>query len=180
MKPQACVHLAIGIVGGMLLVGCGTREVYRDEAFASDTPYSKRFSGAGEIVCDSVKRALLNQGYLLEPQSEPGVLTGTKSFQQDEEMVALRLRTTCLGNRDGTHTVFATAQQEVSELQTLKQPASVSLGTSIGLTLPGGSARIPMTVKRETVQDAEFYQRFYKHVEELITKAGALGGVGPR
>lgn len=165
----ACLLAALA--SGTVLFGCGTREFYRDEAFRSNTAFSRRINGPGEIVCDSVKRALLDQGYFLEPISESGMLTGSKVFEDDEQIVTLRLQTLCMDNRDGSHTVFASAQQEVSQLQTLKQPAGISIGPIGGITLPTGSAKIPVTVKRETVQDADFYARFYKHIEELAAQA---------
>jgi hypothetical protein len=152
-----------------LVAGCGTQQVHHDETFPAQTPYSRRIAGSAHVVCDSVKRALLNQGYLLEAQTDPATLVGTKAFQRGEDMVTLRLRTTCMDNNDATQTVFAAAQEEVSELQTLKQPAGVSVG-GFGVTIPSGSARIPVMVKKETVQDPAFYGRFYRHVEELIGK----------
>jgi len=112
-----------------------------------------------------------SQEYQLDPEAESGVLTGTKNFQIDETMVALRLRATCMSNRDGTTTVYASVQQETNELQTLKQPAGVSLVGIVGLSLPSGSARIPITVKRETVRDPEFYARFYRQIEAVIAKS---------
>lgn len=145
------------------VAGCATH-VYHEEAFRADTPYSKRI--AGERVCDSVKRALLNQGYALEPRDDAETLTATKAFQRDDLMVTLRMRTSCMDNADGTHTVFASALEEVNELQTIKQPAGVTVA-GFGFTIPSGSARLPTTIKRETVQDADFYARFFKLVDEL-------------
>ena len=166
MRQWAAIGLLV-IAGA--LGGCGARQMYRDEAFDAETPFSRRMSGSQTAVCESVKRALLMQGYVLETQTEPQTLVGTKAFQRDEEMITLRLRTTCLGNNDGTHTVFAAAQEEVSELQPIKQPSGINIG-GFGVTVPSGSARIPALVKRETVQDPQFYARFYALVETLIAK----------
>lgn len=165
----ACL-LLITLAGSVLMGGCGTREVYRDEAFSADSPFSRRIAGSSAIVCDSVKRALLGQGYALDPEAERGVLTGMKNFQRDETMVNLRLRTTCMANPDGTTMVYATAHEETTELQTLKQPAGVTIGGVVGFTVPSGSARIPITIKKETVQDPQFYARFYKQIEDSIAK----------
>lgn len=157
----------VSLVCSALAVGCATH-VHHDEAFRPDTPFARRITG--EYVCDSVKRALLSQGYALEPQDGPETLIGTKAFQRDELMVTLRIRTSCLANADGTHTVFASALEEVNELQTLRQPAGVSIA-GFGFALPSGSARLPTTIQRETVQDRDFYARFFKHVEDLIAAA---------
>ena len=165
-------HRAMAIVAFActpILFGCGTQQVYHDEAFRPETPFSKRIRGPAEVVCDSVKRTMLNQGYALEAESD--TLVATKAFQRDEAMVLLRLRASCLRNDDESHTIYASAVEETSELQTLKQPAGVTVGGVFGLTLPAGSGKIPITVRRETVQDADFYARFYKHVEDLVARA---------
>lgn len=153
------------------LSACGTRPAYRDEAFGRDTPFSRRILGAEEIVCGSVRRALLNQGFVQEQATEAGVLNFTKAFQRDEHILTLRVHTTCMDNLDGSHTVFASALEETGELQTLKQPLGISIGPIGGITLPSGSARIPVTVRRETVQDADFYARLFRQVEELAARA---------
>lgn len=156
--------------------GCGTQEAYREEAFRPDTPFGKRMEGPAEVVCDSVKRALLSQGYLLEPSAGHGVLTGIKEFHRGEDNVALRLQTSCMDNRDGSAMVYAGAQQETSRLQTVKHPASINVGPVGGITLPAGSAKIPVTVKRETIQDPDFYRRFYRLVQDLVEKSKKAGG----
>ena len=163
--------LAAALAGSMALFGCGTQEIYQGEAFHSNTPYSKRFAAPDEIVCDSVRRALLGQGYSLEAVAATDTLTGTKAFQREKRTVTLRLQATCLANADGSHTVFANAQQETSELQPLKQPAGVTIGPIGGITVPTGSAKFPVTVERETIQDANFYARFFRHVQELVDQA---------
>lgn len=165
------VFLLTVLATNAVLYGCGTPPVYRDEAFRLDTPYSKRIAGSEKIVCGSVRRALLSQGYALESSTEPEILNATKAFQQDEQMVMLRVQTTCMDNGDGSYTVYACAQQETSELQPIKQPLGVTIGTIAGLTIPSGSARIPVTVRRETIQDADFYARLYKLIEQLASQA---------
>ena len=158
---RRCSCIILFLVGSTVLFGCGTPEIYRDETFHLDTQFSRRIKGAGDIVCESVKRALLNQGYHLEDRADPAMVTGTKAFQRDEQTVTLRLQTFCIDNRDGSYTVFASAQQEVSELQEVRQPAGVSVG-AFGITVPSGSAKVPVTMERETIQDADFYARLYK------------------
>ncbi len=165
----SCLFVA-NLAAFLVLSGCGTRPVYRDETFLPSTPHSKRIRG-DEIVCESVRRALLGQGYVVEQPAESDVLNATKAFQQDEQMVTLRVQTTCMDDGDGFYTVYASAQHEVSELQSIKQPVGLTFGPIGGITLPSGSAKIPVTVKRETVQDPDFYARFYSHVEQLVNEA---------
>lgn len=148
------------------LSGCAKREMYRQEAFTPDTPFSEKLPGRGESVCWSVKRAFLTQGYMLDRGSDTLIMTGTKDYQPDEETnVALRLQATCVDNKDGTSTVFATATRETSKMQSVGH--STTIGAWIAtLSLPSGTDKMLRVQKRETIQDAKFYQQFYTLVRE--------------
>jgi len=163
------------VAGAVALTACGhTREVYRDESFQPDAPFSKKVSGAGDIVCWSVKRAFLSEGYLLERSTDPAVQTGTKEFQRDKDTnVTLRLQTTCADNHDGTSTVFVTATEEMSKLQTVTQSLSAGLGPAT-LSWPSGSAKVLGVIKRETIQDPKFYQRFFVLVQHLAEEERSM------
>ena len=79
------------------------------------------------------------------------------------------IQTTCVDNRDGTSTVFATATRETSRLQ--RVPQSVSAGVSIAtVTLPAGNEKVLRPVRRETIQDPKFYQGFYALVEKFSSQ----------
>src|SRR5262249_61705871 len=122
--------------------------------------------GSGEVVCWSVKRAFLNQGYMLD-RSTDTVFVGTKEFQPDEETnVTIRLQTTCADNRDGTSTVFATASREESKLQSATQHRSAGVGWAT-ITLPVGSEKVLRGMKRETVQDSPVFTRSYQPLPNL-------------
>src|SRR5215813_9433885 len=106
-------------VCALALNGCGGRPAVK-ENFAAETPYSAKVKGPGEAVCWSVKRAFLTQGYMLERGSDTLVMTGYKDSQKDEDTnETLRMQATCVDNRDGTSTVFATASREVNKLQSV-------------------------------------------------------------
>lgn len=163
-RPLSWLHLA---ALAMLVSGCGSNPVYKDEKFADNTPFSKRLNGSGEVVCWSVKRAFLTQGYQLDRSSDPVIVTGTKDVQSDDiTNETLRLQATCVDNHDGTSTVFASANYEVSKLQ--RTPQSVSAGVSLAtITVPAGSETRLALQSRETVKDKDFYNRFYALVERF-------------
>ena len=151
----------------VVVAGCITTPgIVREESFQANTLFNKRIQGSGEVVCWSVKRAFLNQGYMLD-RSTDTVFVGTKEFQPDEETnVTIRLQTTCADNRDGTSTVFATASREESKLQSATQHRSAGVGWAT-ITLPVGSEKVLRVMKRETVQDPSFYKHFYDLVQSL-------------
>lgn len=150
--------------------GCATRRTYDGEAFSPKTQFSKKVRGSGEVVCWSVKRAFLTQGYMLDRSADPVIVTGVKDLQPDDDtQESLRLQATCVDNRDGTSTVFATAAHEVSKLQ--RTPQSVSAGVSVAtITLPAGTDKRLSLQRRETIHDPKFYERFYALVQEFAAE----------
>lgn len=163
LAPSLCLYfLAVSAA----LTGCGGREAHRDAAFPPTTPFSKRLQGSGDFVCWSVKRAFLTQGYMLD-RSSNAILIGTKDEQPDDETnVTLHLQTTCMDNRDGTSTVFASASREVSKLQKVKSSLAAGVGPAT-FSWPSGSEKSLHVIKRETIQDANFYQGFYNLVQQF-------------
>jgi len=153
------------------VAGCASKHDTRGP-FVGSAPFSKTIPGSGDSVCWSVKRALLGQGYMLERSSESGVLTGTKDAQPEEKVnVTVRLQTTCADNRNGTSIVFVTANREVSKLQKMKQSTSAGIGPAT-ITMPAGSAKVLGVVRRETIDDPNFYNSFFALVEGFVAQEG--------
>jgi hypothetical protein len=145
--------------------GCASHKHRELAEFSPAAPFSKTFSGSGDTVCWSVKRALLSQGYMLDRPDGAGVLTGSRDYQPQPKLnVTLRLQTTCADNRNGTSIVFVTATREDSALQKMKQSTSVGVGPAT-LTMPSGSAEVLGVVRRETIKDPAFYNEFFSLVQ---------------
>ena len=155
------------------LAGC-SHKVVKDEPFRADTPFSARVPGSGDTVCWSVKRAFLTQGYMLDRGSDTLIMTGAKDSQPDGETnITMRMQATCVDNRDGTSTVFATAAREVSKLQRVSY--STTTGVSIfTLSLPSGTDKSLRLQSRETIQDPNFYKGFYALVQKFAAEDIAL------
>ncbi len=152
-----------------LVSGCASQKhELAQDSLSAQAPFSKTYRGSGDVVCWSVKRALLSQGYMLDRSNDNGVLTGTRDFQPSEKLnVSYHLQTTCADNRDGTSIVFVTAMREDSQLQKMKQTTSMGVGPAT-LTMPSGSARVLGTVRRETIKDPSFYEKFFDLVQGYI------------
>jgi uncharacterized protein DUF2242 len=161
--------------------GCASRQQdVAQDSISDHAPFSKTFRGSGDVVCWSVKRALLSQGYMLDHSSEAGVLTGTRDFQPKPNLnLSYHLQTTCADNRDGTSIVFVTATREDSQLQKMKQTTSVGVGPAT-VTMPAGSARVLGTVRRETIKDPAFYEKFFDLVRGYMGEERASDAARPR
>jgi len=149
-----------------LLVGCAHQPPPKQ--FTTDAPFSRNFSGTGDSVCWSVKRALLSQGYMLDRPNDSGVMTGSRDQQPTPKLnVTTRLQTTCADNKNGTSSVFVTATREENKLQKMSQTTSMGVGPAT-LTLPSGSAKVLGTVRRETITDPNFYGQFFSLVQNFV------------
>lgn len=136
------------------------------QQFSAAAPFSKTFTGSGDTVCWSVKRALLSQGYMLDRPSDGGVLTGSRDEQPKPKLnVTVRLQTTCADNKNGTSIVFVSASREENKLQKMKQSTSMGVGPAT-LTMPSGSAEVLGTVRRETIKDPDYYNQFFALVQQ--------------
>jgi hypothetical protein len=149
-----------------LLVGCASKPPPKQ--FTADAPFSRNFTGSGDSVCWSVKRALLSQGYMLDHANDSGVMTGSRDQQPTPKLnVTTRLQTSCADNKNGTSIVFVTATREENKLQKMSQSTSMGVGPAT-LTLPSGSAKVLGTVRRETISDPNFYGQFFALVQNYV------------
>ena len=163
----------IAAAASFALYGCGGGppvKLYKNEDFQDKVSYSKTLPMPSNVVCRNVKRALLSQGYTIEQtpgNKDSPFLTGIKNWQPENEIaVTLRLQVTCVHEDENSSTVFATAVEEAYKLQTVM--GSVSAGVSIAtVTMPSSSGRALMVVRRETIQDPKFYDRFYTLVQKF-------------
>jgi len=172
-KPQAVGRTSAyaAALGAALLGGCVHRPP--PPQFTVNAPFSRTFSGSGDAVCWSVKRALLSQGYMLDRPNDAGVLTGSRDDQPQPKLnVSIRLQTSCADNRNGTSIVFVTATREDSRLQKMKQTTSLGVGPAT-LTMPSGSAEVLGTVGRFTIKDPNFYDQFFTLVQTFINQEQA-------
>jgi hypothetical protein len=65
--------------------------------------------------------------------------------------------------------VFVTADREESKLQKMKQTTSAGIGPAT-VTMPAGSAKVLGVVRRETIEDPNFYNSFFTLVEGFVTQ----------
>ena len=140
------------------------------EAFDSSTTYSRSFNHSPAQACEAARRALLSQGFVVG-RAEADIVEARKYFQKDESHEQMEFRAVCMPQTRGEQqtVVFVNAVQDRYVLR--KSNTSASLGVSAlgSLSLPIGSTEDSLVkVASETLQDPEFYRRFYAVLERFL------------
>src|SRR5574338_484240 len=125
-----------------LLAACSTpATVPQVERFDPQSPFQHFFAATPEATCEAARRALLSQGYVIDPV-KPDNLQATKYFQPDSDhSTTLQISLVCVQAGAG---------------------AGVSLAGLGSLSLPwGGNNENLVKVGEATIADPDFYTRFF-------------------
>ncbi len=164
-----CLVVAVG-----LLAACGTRGPRQDpapsgETFDADDTYSRSFASAPASACEAARRALLGQGYAVSKATGESV-EASKNFQPDAEThTQLEVRVTCVSQQGGHALVFVNAVQDRYALKKSSNSASLGVGVLGSVSLPVGSSDDSLVrVASSTVQNVDFYKRFFERVKYYL------------
>lgn len=154
----------------LLLAGCGSGKVYREESFELESPFRKDVNATENMACEAARRALLGQGYALQ-DSPADSAKGTKQFQPNEKFnVVLQVDVVCKDSSSGA-TVFANAVQTRYELKKSRQSTSVSVPAVGAISVPWGeTTEAQIKVGSETIRDEKFYERFFGLMEKYLER----------
>ncbi|MXV06941.1 MULTISPECIES: DUF2242 domain-containing protein [unclassified Xanthomonas] len=170
-KVLAIPALALIAIG---LSGCFARKQdgLVKETFNSDNTYSRNYPVQPAQACESARRALLSQGYVVSKATADAV-EGTKNFQPSDDLhEQLELRVSCVAHGQDESWVFVSALQDRYALKKSPTSASVGVGVLGSVSLPIGSSDDSMVrVASSTVQDGDFYKRFFQLMTEYLPKS---------
>lgn len=160
--------LLLLLLGALMQAACSNQAVYTGESFASDSPFKMRTDGDVALACESARRSLLGQGYLIESASNDGV-KGRKAYRtEDTQNTFIEMNIVCLPDASGS-SLFATGVLSTYALKKSSSSASVGLSALGSISLPiGQSADSLVKVSEETIDDKDFYKRFFAAVEIIL------------
>ena len=153
----------------LLLSACSGPRTYAErEEFHSDSRHSRNFAATAEPVCEAARRVLLRDGYIVEGSADQNLI-GVKEFQIEENRHAiLRLYVTC-GQRTSGSTLFVTATEEHFDVKTSRQSTSIGVPLISPISISSKSeADNQVKTRGETVTDRDFYERFYRAVQQEL------------
>lgn len=168
MRPHTFL---VASVVALLLSACGGRAADNTllrESFDSGDMYSRTVDGSSADACEAARRTLLSQGYAIA-RADGGAVEGNKNFQpRDDDHEQLVLRISCAPRGDKA-LVFVSAVQDRYALKKSPTSASVGVGALGSVSLPFGSNDDSLVkVASSTVQDKEFYGRFFQRLQQYL------------
>ncbi len=147
---------------------CSTNAVYTDESFAYDSLFKLRTDGSAAMACESARRSLLGQGYIIETTSSEGVKARKAYKSESSQNTFIEMNIVCLPEATGS-TVFATGVLTTYALKMSSSSASVGVSAIGSISLPiGQSADSLVKVSEETIDDKDFYRRFFAAVDTIL------------
>lgn len=152
---------------------CSSQAVYTGETFSSDSPFRMRADGEVSMACESARRALLGQGYLIESASTESIKARKAYKTEDTQNTFIEMNIVCLGELSGS-TLYATGVLTSYALKKSTSSASVGLSALGSISLPiGQSADSLVKVSEETIDDKDFYKRFFSAVDIILVEMRA-------
>jgi hypothetical protein len=153
---------------GALLSGCGSEAVYIDESFANDSPFKLKVSEPAAVACESARRSLLGQGYLIDITSGEQV-KGRKAYRRDDSQnTFIEMNVVCIPDRKGS-TLYTNGVLSTYDLKKSGNSASVGISAVGSISLPiGQSADSLVKIAEETIEDKAFYGRFFAAVGHVL------------
>jgi hypothetical protein len=173
--PRRRALLLAAIVLPVLGGGCGfappKQRVYQTEGFESTETYSRLFDAPVALTCESARRALLSQGYVLSAV-KPDAINGQKAFQPEGDVhVQIQFNVVCApeGLEGRIATAYVNAVQESYALKKSPNPASLGLAAIGSVSIPLSSSSDSMVkVASETIPAGPFYDRFFALMQRYL------------
>ncbi|QDH68948.1 DUF2242 domain-containing protein [Marilutibacter alkalisoli] len=179
-----CRFTVLAVVLTSSLAACGWNRKAEPppsgETFGAGDTYSRTYLVPPAMACEATRRALLGQGYVIS-KSAPDALEATKSFQPESDVhTQLNVRSTCLPQPGGGSIVFVNAVQDRYVLNTTVKSASVGVSMLGSVSLPIGSSGANLVrVASNTVQNQDFYRRFFELVAYYVPSTEGLAPPPP-
>ena len=152
----------------VLQAACGSNAVYTGESFATDSPFKMKFDSEVATACESARRSLLGQGYLIDVATVDTV-KGRKALRNKDSLSTfIEMNVVCVPESKGS-ALFVNGVLSTYDLKKSSSSASVGVAAVGSISLPfGQSADSLVKISEETIDDKNFYSRFFAAVEHTI------------
>lgn len=147
---------------------CSNQAAYTGESFSSDSPFKLKVDGEVATACESVRRSLLGQGYLIDLASSEEVKARKATRGEGKQNSFIEMNAVCVSEGSGS-TIFATGVLSTYAMKMSSSSASVGVSAIGSISLPiGQSVDSLVKVSEETIDDKDFYKRFFSAVSIIL------------
>ncbi|MBU4320290.1 MAG: DUF2242 domain-containing protein [Thermodesulfovibrionales bacterium] len=146
----------------IFLSACGSPQVYKDVFNKDGGPNVRTFNASVEDCYLAAKRAVLSQNFRIEKEDlQAKSFTAARYFEDGKDSIVLTANANIIAAGKDKATIYVSAVQHVEKVRTKTDR------TFFGL-IPVGSEATKVKQEERTVEDAEFYKKFFDAVEKEI------------
>ncbi|MCB1705265.1 MAG: DUF2242 domain-containing protein [Halioglobus sp.] len=157
--------ILVFLFAALSVTACTKKAVYVDESFSNDSPFKLRVDDDVALACESARRSLLGQGYLIDLANSDEV-KARKATRGENTFIEMNV--VCVPEVGGS-TIFAAGVLSTYDLKKNSSSASVGLSALGSISLPiGQSVDSLVKVSEETIDDKDFYKRFFAAVDKVL------------
>jgi len=160
----------------LVVSGCTSTKgnKFKDEEFGANDVFTHSFPGTEKSSCESARRALLSQGYVIS-EAKTSYIKGRRKFQHENDLHAeIEFNVVCASDSKGSNstTVFANAVRDRYSLKRNSTNASIGVGGIGSVSLPFGASDDSLVkVASETISAKDFYSKFFDLMERYLDGA---------
>lgn len=146
----------------ILLVFACSPQVYKDVFNTDSGPNVRTFNVSVDTCYLAAKRAVLSQNFRIEKEDlQAKSFTAARYFEDGKDSTVLTVNANVIAAGNDKATIYASAVQHVDKVRIKTDRALLGL-------LPVGSEATMVKQEERTVEDAEFYKKFFESVEREI------------
>ncbi len=150
----------LAIILILFLSACGGPEVYKDVFNKDGGPNVKAFNASVDNCYLATKRAVLSQNFRIEKEDlQAKSLTAARYFEDGKDSTVLTINANVIAAGNDKTTIYISAVQHVEKVRVQSERF---------LFIPIGSQATKTKQEERTVEDVEFYKKFFEAVEKEI------------
>lgn len=158
--------LPLFIILIFLIFAC-TPQVYKDVFNTENGPNVKSFNASVDNCYLAAKRAVLSQNFRIEKEDlQAKSFTAARYFEDGKDSIVLTINANVIAAGKDNATIYISAVQHVEKVRVKIDRALLGL-------LPVGSEATKVKQEERTVEDLEFYKKFFDAVEREIKTLAA-------
>lgn len=164
------------MLGALVIVsGCADRHIYENETFESKDFYTHEFNATPNVVMRACRNAALQAQYVIQEENAASrFLRAFKSnhvADQDDIYAGLTIEVNVSPASPQTSMVRTVAVERQYEVTKNREFAQAGIGPLVNIPLLTGETQTVTEIRRDTIDEREFYKRLYQAIEAQITQA---------